>query len=120
MNPYEKMVSVMRTESNKAPKLYDGRIGIMTSANSCKYGTIELDKDDLLIPEHLTDYETEITVDWDTEDTSGGSGYAEFATHGHDIKGKKKIIVHNALKAGDEVYLVRWSDDKYLILGKVV
>ena len=115
MNPYEKMVSVMRTESNKAPKLYDGRIGVMTSANSCKYGTIELDKDDLLIPEHLTDYETEITVDWDTEDTSGGSGYADR----HRQNGSRKADVCHRFQH-DSYLQVRWSDDKYLILGKVV
>ena len=61
----------------------------------------------LIVPRHLTDYTVDITVDWDTENKSGGSGDSAFASHNHDIKGKKKITVHNALKVGDKIALIR-------------
>lgn len=61
----------------------------------------------LVVPKHLTDYEVEVTVDWSTENKSGGSGDSAFASHNHNVTGKKKIKVHNALKNGDKVALIR-------------
>lgn len=61
----------------------------------------------LVVPKHLTDYEVEVTVDWTTENKSGGSGDSAFSSHNHAVKGKKKIKVHNALKNGDKVALIR-------------
>lgn len=67
-----------------------------------------LDDDFLIVPQRMTDWEVKIEViDWQTEDKSGGGGYAEFASHRHDIKGVKKIKVLNALKEGDNVILIQ-------------
>jgi hypothetical protein len=48
----------------------------------------------LVVPKHLTDHEVEVKVDWTTENND-------------KIVGKKKIKVHNALKNGDKVALIR-------------
>jgi hypothetical protein len=76
---------------------------------------------DLVVPEHLTDYEIEITPDdWKSEETGGGSSYAQFESHSHEIKGKKKITVHGALKKGDKVYLLSYNDGKkYFVIDRV-
>lgn len=72
------------------------------------------------VPLQLTDYETEVTVDWVTESRSGGSGDAAYAAHTHDIKGRKKIIVHNALKVGDTVHVLAFNHGKqYYVLDRV-
>lgn len=72
------------------------------------------------VPEHLTDYETEVTVDWSTNTASGGSGDAAYASHAHGITGRKKIIVHNALKVGDRVHVLALNHGKqYFVLGRV-
>lgn len=72
------------------------------------------------VPWQLTDYETEVTVDWVTESRSGGSGDATYASHTHDIKGRKKIIVHNALKVGDTVHVLSFNHGKqYYVLDRV-
>lgn len=72
------------------------------------------------VPWQLTDYETEVTVEWETESKSGGSGDAAFASHTHDIKGRKKIIVHNALKVGDTVHILSFNHGKqYYVLDRV-
>lgn len=72
------------------------------------------------VPWHLTDYETEVTVEWETEDASGGSGEAAYAAHRHDIVGRKKIIVHNALVVGDKVHLLTFNHGKqYFVLDRV-
>lgn len=80
-----------------------------------------LTEDLLFIPEHLKDYQTEITLlEWKTENQSGGSGEASFSSHNHDIIGKKKIIVHNAMKKNDVIYLLSYAKGKqYFVLGRV-
>ena len=41
--------------------------------------------------------------------------------HSHNIKGKKKITIHNALAKGDEVILLRQQGgQKYIVVDKVV
>lgn len=72
------------------------------------------------IPRHLTDYSTEITVSWRTENASGGSGGAAYASHNHAITGRKAITVHNALKVGDRVHVLSFNHGKqYYVLDRV-
>lgn len=68
----------------------------------------------MIIPEerikltkNTRDWTAEISVDHITENRAGGSGYPEFASHNHEYKGRKKFLIHNALKVGDEVWLIR-------------
>ena len=54
-----------------------------------------------------------------TEKESGGGGYAEFASHRHKYQGRKKWRVHNALKAGEKVILLRCDGgQKYIVLDR--
>lgn len=72
------------------------------------------------VPWHLTDYTTEVTVEWETESRSGGSGEAAFASHTHAISGRKKITVHNALKVGDTIHVLAFNHGKqYFVLDRV-
>lgn len=99
--------------------------GIVKSASPIK---IQIVNDEKLtigpnityIPRHLTDYTTEVTVDWATENTSGGSGDAAFQSHKHAIKGRKTITVHNALKAGERVHILVFNKGKqYYVLDRI-
>lgn len=72
------------------------------------------------VPWHLTDYATEVTVEWETGDASGGSGEAAYAPHRHTILGRKKITVHNALKVGEKVHILSFNHGKqYFVLDRV-
>lgn len=72
------------------------------------------------IPRHLTDYSTEVTVSWRTENASGGSGDAAYASHSHSIIGRKAVTVHNALKVGDRVHVLSFNHGKqYYVLDRV-
>ena len=79
----------------------------------------------LVVPEHLTDYEIEVTIydayDWNTKDKFGGSGEASFAEHNHDIViSRKKMLVHGKLKVGDKVALLRKQrGQSYFILDRL-
>ena len=57
----------------------------------------------LVVPQHLTDYEVEVTAPWD-----------------EDVDSKKSMTVHNALKVGDKVALIRKTGGQsYFILDRV-
>lgn len=54
-----------------------------------------------------------------TEDESGGSGYPAFAAHKHRYRGRKKWRIHNALKKGEKVILLRCDGgQKYVVLDR--
>lgn len=54
-----------------------------------------------------------------TENESGGSGDAAFASHRHKYQGRKKWRVHNALRAGEKVVLLRCDGgQRYVILDR--
>ncbi len=80
-----------------------------------------LGKGQLVLCRNVTDFETEVTTYWKTEDESGGSGEASFSSHKHDITGRKKITVHNGLAVGDEVILLRQQGgQKYIVVDRIV
>lgn len=81
-----------------------------------------LEAEFLVLTRNVTDFDTEVTVQWRTENTSGGGGgYDAFSSHSHDITGRKPIRVHNALKAGERVAMIQMSGgQEYLIIDRVV
>ncbi|MEH7342763.1 DUF2577 domain-containing protein [Bacillus sp. JJ1532] len=72
----------------------------------------ELTTAQLILTRNVRDFEIEMTVNHVTE-------VAE--AHTHEYKGRKKFIVHNALKVGDTVMLVKMQGgQKYIVLDKEV
>lgn len=66
----------------------------------------------LILTRNVSDYEVEITVNHTTGTTDG---------HTHDYKGRKKFTIHNGLKVGDRVILVKMQGgQKYIVLDKEV
>ena len=63
----------------------------------------------LIVPRSLTDYEVEVTpVSWVTETKSYSVNDEDaFASHNHSITGRKTMTIHNTLKVGDKVALIR-------------
>ena len=119
-----KRAAVDAEENNKPCDL---RYGTVTSASPLKIQVTNqfiLPKSVLIVPEHLTDYEVEITTSgygWKTENKSGGSGESSFASHNHNINESKRIVkVHGALKVGDKVVLLRQRGGQfYFILDRL-
>lgn len=96
----------------------------------------------LIVPEHLTDREVEVTLEreylWETHIKQGISGgyddikildnYSEneddyerdVINHNHEIFGTRKIKIHNGLKSGDKVALLRkQGGQSYFILDRI-
>lgn len=101
MNGYERIINIMR-EQGAVKNPASLQLGEMTSAKTCKIGDLKLDADDLLIAEHLTEYEKKI----DIEDKGTLTN--------------TKIKIHGKLKKGDLVLVYRLSDEQYVIIEKLV
>ena len=72
-----------------------------------RVGENELDEDFLILSDNVRDFEVDIEVNHITEKRAGGGGYAEYASHDHDYKGRKKIIIYNGLKIGEKVVMIQ-------------
>ena len=91
--------------------------GVVTSASPLKIlvagdAKLTVGPHNVYVPKHLTDYDTEATIEWQTEETAG---------HDHTVEGRKKIRIHNGLLAGDKVHLLAFNHGKqYYVLDRVV
>lgn len=94
MNPSDFILGVVTSESPLLIRIDDKR---------------ELDEDFLILSDNVRDYAVDIEVMHTTENRSGGGGDAAFASHNHDYTGRKKIIVYNGLKVGEQVIMFRQS-----------
>lgn len=90
MTGYERMIKVMRVNAKKALPL-DIEIATMTSGTACTKGELNLERDDLLIAEHLL------------------TGY---------LAPDESVI--SPLKKGDKVIIKRISGEKYVIIERVI
>lgn len=74
----------------------------------------------LILTDAVRDYDVDIEVSHTTENRAGGGGDAEFASHNHDYKGRKKIHVYNGLRVGEVVILVRQrGGQQYCVLSRI-
>lgn len=96
----------------------------------------------LTLSRNVTDFSVHVTADWQTEsyaqttgqecqgETEPGGNPEHFhkfkaqggggGSHDHKISGKKEIILHNALSAGETVILLRQQGgQKYIVLDRI-
>jgi len=110
-------------------------IGVVTSIEPLEIDVDQkyiLTEKQLILSRNVTDYEFEMTVEHKTEDhththdievidtyTSGGSGEIEEETHNHEYKGRKTFLVHNALKVGEKVILIKANGgQKFFVIDR--
>lgn len=85
-----------------------------------RIGENDLDEDFLILSDNVRDFEVDIEVKHTTEKRAGGGGYAEYASHDHDYKGRKKIIIYNGLKIGEKVVLIRQAGGQlFFVVNRV-
>ena len=104
-------------DANEAGQPCDLRYGTVVSVSPLRVQVshqFTIPESMLIIPQTLTNFEVPITFNWLTEEESG---------HSHEIigNGEKTMTIHNGLKSGDYVALLRQKGgQKYLILDRVV
>lgn len=112
----------MAMDAVAAGKPCDIVTGVVTSVSPLKIKIAQkkiLTKDFLILTSNVTDYETAVTI---TSGFSPGghSQYTGSGEHSHTVT-KGKAVIHNALKKGDQVVMVRQNGgQRYLVLDKVV
>lgn len=119
-------------ETMEASKLADVCFGKVAGTSPLEIRIeqkMTLGKAQLVLTRNVTDYTMEITAEWETEPadidmTHDHGGSVESASlqdaHQHRISGRKKITVHNALVAGDEVILIRQQGgQKFVVLDRI-
>lgn len=116
-------IQKLARQTEVAMKPCDYCLGVVESTSPL---TIRIDQKDvvsedfLILTDLVRDYTVDITVSHSTENKSGGSGDAEFASHNHDYKGRKKIIVHNGLAVGESVILIQQAGgQEFIVLSRL-
>lgn len=110
-------------QTTEAMKPTDYIIGVVETADPL---SIRIEQKEIVTAEFLEmtdavrDYDVDIEVMHVTEPRAGGGGYAEYASHDHDYRGRKKIRVYNGLHVGEPVYLLRQAGGQsFLVLSRV-
>jgi sortase (surface protein transpeptidase) len=81
---------------------------------------LTLPEEFFVLTKAVTDHYIDMTVSHVTENRGGGSGDAAFASHNHDYSGRKRFLIHNGLKVGEKVILLRvQGGQKYIVLDRV-
>lgn len=111
-----KKATVAAVESKKPVKFLYGEVLNAAPLTIRVDQKLILEGDQLILTDNVKDYDVGITVDHATESTSGGSGYDSFSSHSHAIKGRKTIRVHNSLKKGERVMLLRQEGGQQFIV----
>ena len=129
-NDFVKLMKKAAVEAVNASKPANMVFGKVISASPLKVKVDQkliLTKAQLVLSRNVTNYEVEMepslnkapSSHW-TEETEGGTEEATFEKHKHEIKGRKKFMVYNALKVGEEVILMQSSGgQKYIILDRI-
>ncbi len=98
-----KQAAVDAMEASKPAGIFCGKV---ISASPLKISIdqkLTLQKEQLILTEAVTDHEIKVKIDWDVE------------------KGEKKLTLHNGLKTGEKVVLVRMQGgQKYVVLDRMV
>lgn len=68
----------------------------------------------------VQDFDVDMTVEHETEESEGGLYDEAFAAHSHAYEGRKTFRVHLGLQVGERVMLLRMhGGQKYLVLDRV-
>jgi hypothetical protein len=126
MTEFLKQMQEVVKNTNEAGQPADYVFGTVNKASPLQIQVsqkIVLTDAQLALTRNVTDYEVNVSITgWKTQTKSGGSGYAEFASHNHDIEiSKSKMTIHNALKVGDKVVMMKQKGgQQYLVIDRVV
>lgn len=125
-NPAAKSVENIKRaamEAVKASMPSGVYFGTVISASPLKISVeqkMTLTEKQLVLTTLVQDFSVNMTVTHTTENRSGGSGDASFASHNHEYKGTKSFLVHLGLKAGEKVMLIReQGGQKFIVLDRI-
>lgn len=140
-NELLKAIKIAAAETVEAGKPVNVFYGEVQEINPLKINVEQkllLGEAQLVLTRNVTDFNIMVTMDWETGDalekshshkvegrdsageeislTTQGTGLK----HSHALAGKKQIIIHNALKVGDTVILIRQQGgQEYFVIDRI-
>lgn len=116
-----KQAAIEAVEAGKPVKVVFGVVQEINPLQIMVEQKLPLTEEFLILTEAVKDHEHEITLlDWQTENASGGGGDSAYAAHPHQIVGRKRIVIHNALQVGEKVLLLAMQGgQKFIVVDRV-
>lgn len=120
MVPLVKQAALEAMESAKPVQVVFGTVQTVSPLTIRIEQKLTLGEKNLILTRNVTDYTVEMTVDHFTEESAGGAGEAAFAAHAHPYLGRKPFLVHNALRPGERVLLLRMQQGrKFVVIDRL-
>lgn len=133
-----KMAARDEREASKPVSVFFGEVQSADPLRISVEQKMVLGEAQLVLTRNVTDYDMDVTTDWETEQEKedhfhkvhiqGGDGgdtldqatEPQSGGHTHAVAGKKQITVHNALKTGDAVILLRQQEgQKFVVMDRI-
>lgn len=115
-----KKAAVEAVGAGKPVNVYFGKVVSEVPLKINVEQKMELGEQQLILTRNVTEYATTISVNWETENSGGDIGGTADGQHRHHIMGQKQAIIHNALKTGDEVIIIRQQEgQKYIVVDRI-
>ena len=115
-------------EASKPVNVFFGEVQAVSPLKINVEQKMVLGEAQLVLTRNVTDHMVTVTVQWNTEShevrhkhtgDEGDTGYTE-VPHSHEIEGGKTLLIHNALKVGDEVILIRQQGgQKFVVIDRI-
>ena len=125
-NDFNKILSIIKTaavtavENTKPATMLIGVVVSEAPLQIALDSTLIIPEDHIMLTKNTCEWTMEMSVDHITENRAGGGGQAEYASHSHEYKGRKKYLVHNGLKVGDKVWLFQETGgQRYIAFDRV-
>ena len=123
MSNFVQLMQQIAKDSNAAGMPVHLMFGTVTSANPLTINVeqrLNLTSELLILTNAVKDHVVEMTIDEHETEEAILSASDTDLTHTHKYTGKKKFTVHNALKVGESVILLRMqSGQKFLVLDRL-
>lgn len=108
-----KKAAVDAVDATKPVNVYFGEVRTVSPLTINVEQKMVLGEGQLILTRNVTDFETMVTMNWESEEDSS-------ASHSHMITGQKQITIHNALEVDEEVILIRQQGgQKFIVLDRI-
>ena len=117
------LLKELSKKTNETNEPFEHRKGTVESVNPISVRVDQkliLEEDDLILTHLVRDYDVDISVSHETEDFELVEGaLTDIKSHKHGYKGRKRITVHNGLKVGEDIVLLKVQGGQtYIVLDR--
>lgn len=99
-------------EASKPMQVYFGKVSSTSPLQINVEQKMILGEAQLILTRNVTDYITAASIQWTTETAA--------PQHVHEITGQKNFLIHNALKVGEEVLIIRQQEgQKFIVVDRI-